>query len=294
MWLLYAAISAMALFIAVERIPKLRQYSPVQSCVFMPQPGTVNLTMPGVHQFSSHKYDTPIVYFYNPPSPSLNSSKSSTILNRPNGIVLYLHGNASNIIGSKTELLAIQAELNNKPNTSQAVNYHAVAMEYPGYGTDVGSCRVADHSIADRAIALLVHLSASLDVQSENIIVVGRSIGTGIAAQVASKMSLKALVLISPFTRLKDVVGQIVGGVSCLMGERFDTMALIPKIKVPLLCIHGTADALIPISHSHMLVERHEKSHMDRDIHQAVVELNGDHNSISIAEIAGEIACFVP
>lgn len=118
-------------------------------------------------------------------------------------------------------------------------------------------------------------------------------VGTGVAAQVASKMpSLRALVLISPFTTLKDAVRGLVGRVAaCLLGERFNTVGLLSKISAPLLCIHSNTDSVIPITHSYNLIKVHsEKQPL---VARSFVQLPGGHNEMSSLSIADAITQFV-
>lgn len=282
MWT-YIIGSIIVAFAIVERIPRLRRYSPAQALIFQAFPDRVFLDDTGVKQLTVSKYSTPITYLHHPPTPSDENFGVTQ------GIVLYLHGNAGDIISASHELLTIQGEL----NKGTKIKYHAVALEYPGYGTDTGSCRVTDYCISDMAVTLLGTIAKENGIYASNIIVVGRSIGTGIAAQVASKLSVKALILISPFTRLKDAVRSIVGRVAtCLLGERFDTVGLLPQIKSPMLCIHGKNDDLIPLSHSEELIRLYKKEHGIM-IPGVLIGLEGGHNNINKEEIARSIAWFV-
>jgi pimeloyl-ACP methyl ester carboxylesterase len=82
------------------------------------------------------------------------------------------------------------------------------SVEYPGYGIYEGIC-TSDEVIKD-AHAVIKHVIGRTGV--EKIIVIGRSIGSGMAVDIASKYSkLLALLLISPFTSLRDVVKESAG-----------------------------------------------------------------------------------
>lgn len=89
-------------------------------------------------------------------------------------------------------------------------------------------------------------------VPENKIIVIGRSIGSGLAVEVASKYSnLRTLVLISAFTSLQSVVKEIAGEwISKLVKERFRNLEKMHRVKCPTLLIHGSEDTLIPKSHS--------------------------------------------
>jgi pimeloyl-ACP methyl ester carboxylesterase len=74
-----------------------------------------------------------------------------------------------------------------------------LAVEYPGYGLYEGACN-SDQMIKD-AYSVLKY--ATKLVPEKKIIVIGRSIGSGLAVEMGTKYSgLRALVLISAFTSL--------------------------------------------------------------------------------------------
>ena len=91
----------------------------------------------------------------------------------------------------------------------------------------------------------------------QDVLIMGRSIGTGAATVLASTHPCGALVLISPFTSLKSVVKYNFGGIaSSLVTQRFDNQTRMVNIKCPCLFIHGKEDLLIPFDHSKTLYSR--------------------------------------
>jgi fermentation-respiration switch protein FrsA (DUF1100 family) len=91
---------------------------------------------------------------------------------------------------------------------------------------------------------------ASLPKDSGPIILWGHSLGSGVAARMASEGRASALVLESPFTAAVDVAANAYPffPVRLLMRDRFDTLALVPRIQVPVLILHGTEDQAIPFA----------------------------------------------
>lgn len=84
----------------------------------------------------------------------------------------------------------------------------------------------------------------------------GRSIGSGVAVELATRFyRLKSLVLISPFTSLRDVVKEYAGNfLSRVLQERFRNLEKISQVKCPTLFIHGDKDEIVPIEHSRKLM----------------------------------------
>ena len=76
--------------------------------------------------------------------------------------------------------------------------------------------------------------------------------GSGPACALAVQYpNIAALVLLSPYTSLKQAVQTLLGTLaSLIVRERFENLKLIEKVKCPTLLIHGQADDLIPHSHA--------------------------------------------
>jgi pimeloyl-ACP methyl ester carboxylesterase len=128
-----------------------------------------------------------------------------------------------------------------------------LAVEYPGYGIYAGSCS-SDKMLQD-AHAVMKHVLCKC--YEENIIVMGRSIGSGVAIDVAAKYhKLRCLSLISPFTSLQAVVKEYAGSFLCrIVQERFRNLEKMSRVQCPTLFIHGDQDNLVPIDHSESLLK---------------------------------------
>jgi len=99
----------------------------------------------------------------------------------------------------------------------------------------------------------------------------GRSMGSGPSTALASQNpSTAALVLLSPYTSLKNAVKSILGSIPAfLVKERFTNEVEIQKVTCPTLLIHGKKDDLIPCHHSVTLYENCKgpaKLHMPKNM----------------------------
>ena len=75
--------------------------------------------------------------------------------------------------------------------------------------------------------------------------------GSGPACYLASQYQVSSLILLSPYTSLKDVVVSLIGKIpAMLVKERFQNSEAIKIAKCPVLIIHGQSDPLIPWTHS--------------------------------------------
>lgn len=124
-----------------------------------------------------------------------------------------------------------------------------LAPEYPSYGVYRDSSSSSEQILTD-AEKIYSYLTKVLGYQEKNIILIGRSIGTGPATHLASRKSPGALVLLSAFTSIQAVIGNFAGFLKLLVKERFDNLRNFQKVTCPTLLIHGIRDKLISYEHS--------------------------------------------
>ena len=126
-----------------------------------------------------------------------------------------------------------------------------LAVEYPGYG--VYKSEQADaETLMINAQLIMQYLLHVQGYNQKDIILIGRSMGSGPCCALAVEYpSISALVLISPYTSLKQAVKTLLGTfASLIVRERFENHRLIEQVQCPTLIIHGQADTVIPESHS--------------------------------------------
>jgi alpha-beta hydrolase superfamily lysophospholipase len=149
--------------------------------------------------------------------------------------VVYFHGNGETM-GNAQDLAA---EL-------QRRNLVVVLAEYRGYGASRGPAPSEDGLYAD-ATAVLDEL-ARRGYPKEKVVVWGTSLGTGVAAEMATRGRAKAVVLFCPFTSVRAMASHFVPYLpaSVVVRDRFDTLAKAKGITIPALVVHGDADEVIP------------------------------------------------
>lgn len=80
----------------------------------------------------------------------------------------------------------------------------------------------------------------------------GRSIGTGPAVYLGAAFNPCALLLMSPFKSIRDIVQDQAGKVaSYLINDRFRSIDIIDRVLCPTFIVHGQRDTLISFTHSH-------------------------------------------
>ena len=84
-------------------------------------------------------------------------------------------------------------------------------VEYPGYGIYKG--KPCEETILRDAETVFDHLVEFSKISPENIIVMGKSLGTGPATHLGAHRNPKAVILITPFTSIRNCMEDIVGSI---------------------------------------------------------------------------------
>lgn len=145
--------------------------------------------------------------------------------------ILYCHGNAEDITSSAAVLDFFATH-----------GYTVAAVDYPGYGLSSGTptekgCYANVHRLYDWLIE-------ERGFRPEDVIVVGFSIGTGPATELAAMCKVGGLVLEAPYMSAPRAVTRI----RLLAIDPFQNVSRIRSINCPLLVIHGTDDRVVPFS----------------------------------------------
>ena len=161
----------------------------------------------------------------------------------PAPLVVYFGGNAEEV----TELAA---------DAERTWGRRAVLLvNYRGYGASAGVPSEASF-VAD-GVALVDAFSRRPDAQGSRVALHGRSLGTGVAVQVATLRPPQCVVLTSPFASARDIAREAFPWlpIRWLMRHPFDSLARAASNHVPLLVLAGDSDTLIASHHSRRLAQ---------------------------------------
>lgn len=124
-------------------------------------------------------------------------------------------------------------------------------VDYRGYGASGGS--PSEAALSADALRWYDHVAKD----QKSIYLFGRSLGSGVAVQLAAARPVTGVVLVAPFDSLVEVGKHHYPflPVSWMLRHRFDSIALAPKMTAPLLCIVATRDEIIPAVHSKRLYD---------------------------------------
>jgi uncharacterized protein len=125
-----------------------------------------------------------------------------------------------------------------------------VLAEYRGYDGLSGSPSYV--SSAHDARAALDCVVDSLNASSANIVLFGHSLGTAVAAELATTFQPRALVLQAPFSSAKAMAARmILPGLRAffriISRVHFDTVARVREIGAPTWVVHGDRDLVVPV-----------------------------------------------
>jgi uncharacterized protein len=175
------------------------------------------------------------------------------------GAVLYFGGNAEDVSGSVGPLLAAfpQREI--------------VMLHYRGYGGSAGSPTEAD------IVADAEGLFDKVHAEHPDVVVVGRSLGTGVAARLASTRPVARLVLVTPYDSLLGIAqrGFPLFPVRWLLIDKYESWRYVPRIKAPVLILRAERDETIPAESTERLAARFPAGQA-----QVVVVPGASHNTI--------------
>jgi uncharacterized protein len=160
--------------------------------------------------------------------------------------VAFFHGNGAQLSDSADLAPFFHAE-----------GWNVFAVEYPGYGP-LADDSPSEESLLDVADGAMALLRTRLSVPVERTVLIGQSLGTGVATALAARGAGSKLILISPFRSIPAVAREHFWflPVNLLVRDRFDSEARAPSVTIPALVIHGTDDEVIPFAHGVEMARR--------------------------------------
>ena len=197
--------------------------------------------------YTAEEYSNELLYIPRSPDKIFGYSNSDIpipclylpYLSGSSKILIYFHGNAEDL-GLAYELL---------DHLRNNLKIHVLAIEFPGYGIYPG--KPSAEAILEDSLSVWEYLTSRVGLKPSDIILFGRSLGTGPATELAAYVKPCALMLMSAYLSIRQLVRNIAGSLaSFLVYERFRNMDNIKLVKCPTFLIHGKKDLLIPFEHS--------------------------------------------
>ncbi len=150
-------------------------------------------------------------------------------------VILFLHGNAQELYSWSPVRMDLES-----------TGCRLLLIDYHGYGKSGGEPHEAGLYLDGKAAMGWLE---GKGVEDSEIIVFGKSLGGGVACDIAQGSRLKALILESTFTSLARAARKLFPffppGVP--LGEKYDSIGKIKRVRCPVMVIHGDEDELIPV-----------------------------------------------
>ena len=177
------------------------------------------------------------------------------------GTLLVFHGNAGNL-ATAAHRLALYSGLGRD----------VFMIDYHGFGESGGKPSEANLYLG--AETVWEHLTVTRGVPPGEIVIMGYSLGGAVASWLAERNpGIAGLVLESTFTRLSDVASDFFPYLPCrlILGGAYNTLGRLPRIKAPLLVVHGKGDALVAFKYG-------EKIYAEYHGDKSFLLIGNDHN----------------
>jgi pimeloyl-ACP methyl ester carboxylesterase len=175
--------------------------------------------------------------------------------------VLYFGGNAEDVASSVPELAAAFPD--------RAI----YALHYRGYSGSGGTPSEAAFRSDATAVFAMVH------ARHPDVLVIGRSLGTSLAIQLAAEQPVSRLVLITPFRSILEIARRVVPflPVRWLLRDPYQSWRYAAKVPCPTTIIAASHDEVVPAVDTRQLFEDFKPG-----VATFIMIQNADHNSVSL------------
>lgn len=193
---------------------------------------------------------------------NLVRSRDATFLYFPGAkVVAYFHGNGEDLADSVPMVSLLRS-----------LGMGVLAVEYPGYGIAGGT--PSEQGAYAAAQSALDWLRAESGVDAGRVVLLGQSLGSGVATEMAKRGLGARMVLVSPFTSVADMARRLLPFFpASWVRHKFDTQSKAAAIGLPVLIVHGTEDEVVPFAMGEQLARSFPRA-------QLVPIPGGQHNDL--------------
>jgi len=180
---------------------------------------------------------------------------------RDRGALLICHGNGGNI-ADRIETIEL----------FHGLGLNVFIIDYRGYGKSEG--KPSEKGLYADALTAWNYLTGERGFEPRRIVILGRSLGGGVASWLATRVEPGTVILESTFTSLSDMGADLYPYLPArlLVRDRFATIDRIAKIEAPLLIGHSPHDDTVPYKNGQALFSAAAEP-------KEFLEMSGDHNS---------------
>lgn len=171
----------------------------------------------------------------------------------------------------------IHGRLQSQLEALRELGYNVFAFDYRGFGRNRGTPTEA--GLYADALAAYRHLVDERHVPPARVILAGRSLGSAVAVELATRVPAAGLLLLSAIDSVPSTAERLYpwAPVRILASNRFDSLAKAERVRIPVVLVHGLNDWLIPIEAARVLFERFPGP-------KVMLETYGGHNRAGLAD----------
>lgn len=163
--------------------------------------------------------------------------------------LVWFHGNAGNI-GHRVDNLSL---LHRRTGLSIFI------FDYRGYGRSEGDISEEGTYLDGQAALDYIRLHKGRDLETE-VILFGRSLGAGVAVEMAVRNRVRGLILESAFPSVRGMAKRVYpllpsAVVAAFVKTDYDSLSKIRGVEAPLLVLHGDRDTVVPMEQGLELFE---------------------------------------
>jgi len=153
--------------------------------------------------------------------------------------------------------------------------YEVWMMDYPTFGKSSG---VLNEDMLYIETLEVYKMVRAAHYPPDSIIIYGKSLGTGIAAQLASVRDCKRLILESPYYSIENLVAHFcwMYPVNWMLHYKIPTYQYLKKVSAPICIFHGTDDNIISFSNAEKL-----KKEVFKPGDELIAVEGGHHNDLN-------------
>jgi fermentation-respiration switch protein FrsA (DUF1100 family) len=177
--------------------------------------------------------------------------------------LLFSHGNAEDL-GMIIQYFR---------EVSHILEVNIFAYEYTGYGMSTGE--PAEQAVYADIEAAFKYLRDIIGIPWTEVVLYGRSVGSGPSVHLATRTAVRAMVLQSPLLSIYRIA---MHSRFTLPGDMFTNVDKIGKVRCPVYVVHGTKDEIVPFWHGEDLVRNCRKD----CAYQPYWVQDGGHNNLEI------------
>ena len=184
--------------------------------------------------------------------------------------IVFFHGRGHSIHHDRVQQQLAQLH---------ALGYGVLAPEYRGFGRNPG--RPTEAGLYEDALAAYRYLTSDVAVDASRVILAGRSLGSAVAVEVATRVRPGGVLLFSPIDSIPLMGARMYPWVPVgyLASNQFDSIGKIARVTAPVVIVHALDDRWVPVSAARALFARAVGPKL-------LLETIGDHNGAGFNDIA--------